>query len=415
MPPIHGPDEPTAERTPIRRAVQPVLEFFTTEAGGGAILLAATVVALVWVNSPFGDSYEELWQHSLTLGFGEASISHDLRHWVNEGLMTFFFLVVGLEVKRELVNGELDSMRKALLPVVAAIGGMVLPGAIYLSLNAGGPGANGWGIPMATDIAFAVGALSLFAAASASSRVFLLSLAIVDDIGAIVLIAIFYSGGVSGPALSIALVIVAAVTILRRIDFAWTPLYIALGVALWLATSASGVHGTLAGVAMGLMAPAKRGEDSDPRLPPVTEHLVHMLHPWTSYAIVPLFALANAGVEVSGSALTAASTSTVGVGIVAGLVLGKLVGIGASAWIAVRSGLRGPPDDGWRTTIGVSALAGIGFTVSLFIADLAFTDPDLVAEAKIGILVGSALAAALGGTILRFAKAADAHAASEDA
>jgi NhaA family Na+:H+ antiporter len=257
---------------------------------------------------------------------------------------------------------------------------------------------------MATDIAFAVGALSLFAGVSQSGRVFLLSLAIVDDIGAIVLIAAFYSAGISWPALATAAAIVVGIGALRRIDFTRLPVYALLGAALWIATARSGVHATIAGVALGLMAPARQGEDSDPDRPSVTDRLVHRLHPWTSYAIVPLFALANAGVELSRASVSGALTSRVGIGIVVALVVGKLVGVGGATWIGVKLGLRPPPDDGWATTAGVAALAGIGFTVSIFIADLAFTDPAVVAQAKIGILAGSALSLLLGATLLRGAR-----------
>jgi NhaA family Na+:H+ antiporter len=401
MPPDHGLETPVPKPGMVRRAVTPVLEFLATEAGGGAILLAATVVALAWVNSPWGDSYEQLWHRELTLGLGEASLTHDLRHWVNAGLMTLFFFVVGLEIKRELVAGELASARAALLPVVAAVGGMVVPALIYLSLNAGGPGAHGWGIPMATDIAFAVGILSLLGFVSTSGRVFLLSLAIVDDIGAIVLIAAFYSVGVSWIALTAAVAIAGAIGALRWFDVRWLPLYVALGAGLWIATSTSGVHATIAGVILGLMTPARPGEDSDPSLRPVADRLLHRLHPWTSYAIVPLFALANAGVELSRSSLAGATTSRVAIGITAGLGVGKLVGVAGASWAAVRLGLRPPPEDGWAVTTGIAAIAGVGFTVSLFIADLAFGDPQIVAEAKIGILAGSALASILGASILR--------------
>jgi NhaA family Na+:H+ antiporter len=386
MPPDHDPDARPARPGAVRRAVGPLLEFLATEAGGGAILLAATAVALGWANSPWAASY--------------ASLTHDVRHWVNEGLMTLFFFVVGLEIKRELVTGELASVRRALLPVVAALGGMALPALLYLSLNAGGAEAAGWGIPMATDIAFAVGALSFFPAVSASTRVFLLSLAIVDDIGAIVLIAAFYSAGISWGALAVACGLVAAIGVLRRLDVGWLPVYGALAILLWVATARAGVHATIAGVVLGLMAPARRGEDSDPQKPPLTERLVPRLHPWTSYVVVPLFALVNAGVELSRSSVANAFTSSVAIGIVAGLVVGKLAGVAGSTWIAVKLGLA-EPEDGWRSTVGVAALAGIGFTVSLFIADLAFTDPSLVAEAKIGILAGSLLASLLGAVILR--------------
>jgi NhaA family Na+:H+ antiporter len=239
---------------------------------------------------------------------------------------------------------------------------------------------------------------------SASTRVFLLSLAIVDDVGAIILIAAFYSAGISSTALAVAAGLALGIGVLRRFDIGWVPVYVLLGALFWIAMSASGVHATIAGVVLGLMAPARRGEDSDPARPPMTERLLHRLHPWSSYAIVPLFALANAGVVLSRDSLAHASSSRVAIGIAVGLVAGKLVGVGGAAWIAVRLGLR-PPEDGWRATAGVAALAGIGFTVSLFITDLAFTEPTVVAEAKIGILAGSIVATVLGAAILRRASA----------
>lgn len=404
MPPENTTNEPIPERGPVRRAVGPLLEFLATETGGAAILLLATAAALVWVNSPWGSSYDALWHRRISLGVGDARVSYDLRHWVNEGLMTIFFLVVGLEIKRELVAGELDSVRKALLPALAALGGMVVPAVLYLSLNAGGAGQAGWAIPMATDIAFALGALSLFGRSlSASTRVFLLSLAIVDDIGAIVVIAIFYAAPPTWSALLVAVALVAAIGLARRLNVSWTPFYVVAGVALWFATTRSGIHATVAGVALGLMAPVARSEEPEARTSSA-ERLLHVLHPWTSYAIVPLFALANAGVELSRDAVSLAATSLVAIGIVAGLVVGKLVGILGTTWAAVRVGLAPPPEDGWRATAGVASLAGIGFTVSLFIAGLAFTDESRVTEAKIGILAGSLLASVVGAVVLRVAR-----------
>ena len=397
------PDRPKKEigSGPVARTLGPLREFLATEAGGATILLCATVAALVWAN--VGDSYDAFWHRTSSVGIGAARVTHDLRHWVNEGLMTLFFLVVGLEIKRELVGGELASIRKALLPAVAALGGMVVPALLYLAVNAGAPSRAGWGIPMATDIAFAAAALAYFGRTlSSSARVFLLSLAIVDDIGAIVLIALFYSTGTSWPALRAGLAIVVALALLRRLNLAPGIVYGALACALWFALSRSGVHAAIAGVVLGLMVPVRR--DGRPRRGPVAETMVHRLHPWTSYAIVPLFALANAGVELSGHAVAGALTSRVGIGIVAGLVVGKLAGVGATTWGAVRLGLRPRPEDGWVATAGIAGLAGIGFTVSLFIAELAFSDAALVARAKIAILVASTVATALGGTLLRVSR-----------
>jgi Na+:H+ antiporter, NhaA family len=405
MPPNDTTANPGPERGPVGRVVAPLLEFLATETGGAVVLLGATIAALVWANSPWSGSYDSFWHQHVTLGAGDARLSHDLRHWINEGLMTFFFLVVGLEIKRELVAGELDSVRKALVPAVAAVGGMVVPALVYVAFTAGGPGAAGWGIPMATDIAFAIGALSFFGRSlSPSARAFLLGLAIVDDIGAIVLIAVFYSSGASVPALLAGAALVTVIAALRRAGLGWAPLYVALGVALWIVVSKSGVHATIAGVVLGLLVPARAAAGGTE--PPTAQRLVHALHPWTSFVIVPLFALANAGVELSGESLGHALTSAVGLGIIVGLVAGKLLGVLGATWAAVGLGLRPAPDDGWTATAGIGALAGIGFTVSLFVAELAFAGRPILAEAKIGVLVGSITATALGALILRRARRA---------
>lgn len=331
--------------------VDPIRRFLATETSGARLLFAATLVALVWANSPWHESYERVWDATIALGGGPVRVARDARHWINDVLMTLFFLVVGLEIKRELASGELSSPRKALLPVLAALGGMVLPAALFLAVTAGTDAAGGWGIPMATDVAFAVGALAAFGRGLPSSlRVFLLSLAIVDDIGAILVIAFTYSGGVH-----------------------WGPL-VAVGVALALPAGRLGTR------------------------------LEHRLHPWTSYLIVPLFALANAGVALSGDAIPSALTSRLGLGIVVGLVVGKLGGISLATLAGGRAGLALPEGAKRGDVAGVAALAGIGFTVSLFIADLAFAEEAAVARAKVGILVGSTLAAIGGALILRAAR-----------
>jgi NhaA family Na+:H+ antiporter len=315
-----------------------------------------------------------------------------------------------------------------MLPVAAAIGGMVLPALLFLALNPGGDEARGWGIPMATDIAFAVGVLALVIRSMPSPvRLFLLTLAIVDDIGAIVVIALFYSDGVDAGWLAAAAGIVLAVYLLREMGLVATPLFVVLGAALWLALHASGVHATLAGVAMGLLAPATPAltreivrSRADELVDVFTtaaarettriakrsvsqlEWMEHVLHPWSSFVIVPLFALANAGVEISADSLEAAASSTVTLGVVVGLVVGKTVGITGGAWLATRAGIAELPSGAtWREIIGAGALGGIGFTVSLFITALAFDAPDLVGAAKIGILAASVLATALGAVLLR--------------
>ncbi len=425
-----------SERRLPRVVLQPLQSFLHTEAAGGVLLLAATAVALVWANSPWEGSYDRLWETELTIGLGRWHLTHDLAHWVSDGLMTLFFLVVGLEIKREVVTGELRDPRAAAVPVLAALGGMVVPALLFLAVAAGSEGGDGWGIPMATDIAFALGILTLVArSAPASLKPFLLTLAIVDDIGAILVIAIFYSGGVSAEPLLIALGTCAAIVLLQRIHIRAAAIYVVLGVILWVATSESGVHPTIAGVVLGLLTPsvpfqrpktvseeAHRVADEtvdDPNPPDVDAaywlylaglsreavsplaRVESILHPWVSFVIVPLFALANAGVDLSVGALSDAATSSVALGIVLGLVVGKPLGIALATALAVRSRL-GPLPAGarWRDVVGVGAVAGIGFTISLLITDLAFEGSPILEPAKAGILAASVLAGVVGATIL---------------
>jgi NhaA family Na+:H+ antiporter len=307
--------------------------------------------------------------------------------------MTVFFLVVGLEVKRELVRGELRDRRRAVLPVVAALGGMVVPALVYLALNPSGPAGGGWGIPMATDIAFAVGALGLLAPGiPTGARLFLLTLAVVDDIGAVVVIALAYSGDVEPAWLAAAGAALAVMGALRaaRVE-AVTP-YVVAGVGLWLALHHAGVHPTLAGVGTAMLLPASAR----------VEAIEARLHTWSGLVVVPVFALANAGVPLGEGALGRALTSRLTAGVVAGLVLGKLAGITGGAWLAVRSGRADLPDGTtWRHVAGVAALGGMGFTVSLFVAALAFADPARIGEAKVGILLATVLAPVVAAPLLR--------------
>jgi len=429
-------------RTPLRRSwissespiprliARPIRSFLDTESAGGIVLLAAAGIALVWANSPWSGSYESFWHAEISVTIGSFEVSEDLIHWVNDGLMVIFFFVVGLEIKRELVAGELNGWRKAALPAVAALGGMIVPALIYVALNAGGSGSAGWGIPMATDIAFAVGVLTLFGKrAPTSLKVFLLSLAIVDDIGAILVIALFYSSGLQFWWLGAAVLLVAVIALMKRFRVWWTPIYAVVGAGVWFATLESGVHATIAGVALGLMAPARPYDpggaadaireaehlidDPSPgavrrtmiqaqEAVSVAERLEHVLHPYSSFLIIPVFALANAGVQMDLGTLGDAMSSPVSVGVVLGLVVGKLVGVTGFSWIAVRSGIGTLPEGAsWAQLTAVAAIAGIGFTVSLFIAGLAFTEMKLVDEAKIGILAASAVAAAVGAAVLR--------------
>jgi NhaA family Na+:H+ antiporter len=318
--------------------------------------------------------------------------SPGVRDVINDGLMALFFFVLGLEIRRELTDGQLATARAAAVPALGALGGMVLPALIYLAVNRGGPGVDGWGIPTATDVAFSLGVLALLARrVPPGLKVLLLGLAIVDDIGAIVVIAVFYAHHVALGWLAVAGLGLAVVALVRRPRLWSLPLYLALGVGVWFATLQSGVHATIAGVALGLLAPTT----------PVAERLEDALHPWTSYAIVPLFALANAGVRVTGGRLGDALTSRVTLGVAAGLVVGKLVGVAGAITLGTRLGLGElPPGVGRGHVVGVAALAGIGFTVSLFITGLAFDTARLADQAKIGILAASVIAALVGAAIL---------------
>ena len=425
-----------SERPVPRLVLRPLQAFLETEASGGALVLAAAAAALAWANSPWSRSYEALWHTELTLSLGPWTGSLDLRHWINEGLMTIFFFVVGLEIKRELTTGELRDPRAAALPAIGAVGGMLVPALLYAALNAGGNGSRGWGIPMANDIAFALGVLAIVGRRLPTSlRSFLLALAIVDDIGAILIIAVFYSGPVSWIPLGLAGALLLVIFALQRLHFTWPLMYWLLGVAVWATALRSGIHPTIAGVALGLLTPSvpfqrpRAVSDEAHRVADDTEddpfpadadahhwlrlaelsreavsplaRLESALHPWTSFLIVPLFALANAGVDLGGGSIAAALGSRIALGIVVGLVVGKTVGITLAAWAAVRVGLAKLPESvRWGQVFGISAVAGIGFTVALFIADLAFVDPAAEQTAKVGILGASLLAGLLGGVLL---------------
>jgi NhaA family Na+:H+ antiporter len=422
---------------PVPRLVlQPLQTFLRTEEAGGILLLAAATIALIWANSPWRSSYDALWHTQLTIGLGAWSLAEDLQHWVNDALMALFFLVVGLEIKRELTTGELRQPRAAALPAIAALGGMVVPALLYLAINPSGEPGRGWGIPMATDIAFALGVLAIVGRGLPTAlKSFLLALAIVDDIGAILVIAIFYSGSVSPGPLLTAAGLLALILVLQRLHVRWTAVYVLVGVSVWLATLQSGIHATIAGVALGLATPAvafqrpkavsleahRIADDTvDNPVPPDADahqwlhlagltreavsplaRLEHLLHPWTSYVVIPVFALANAGVSISRSSLGNALTSGITLGVVAGLVVGKTVGVTMFTWLATRTGItRLPEGVGWGQLVGVAALAGIGFTVSLFITSLAFQTQAIQDAAKVGILIASLLAGLLGALLL---------------
>ena len=414
---------------PIDRVRLPLERIIHLENLSGIALIAGAVAALVLANTGAAETMEHFWHSHLEVVVGPVHLDESLVHWVNDGFMTIFFFVAGLEIKRELVVGDLREPRKAALPAVAAFGGMAVPALVYVALS-GAETRHGWGIPMATDIAFAVGILTLLGNRVPSRlKVFLLTLAIVDDLGAILVIAVFYTTSLNVTALTVAFGLLAAMVMLRILGVWWMPVYVLVGFGLWLAVFESGVHATLAGVICGLLAPAK------PRRPHTTEvvagahttidelksivfdtresrsvvdRLIHGLHPVTALFIVPVFALANTGVGVSPSALWAGLSSSTGLAVLLGLTIGKPLGITAAAWLAVRSGVAALPSrTGWNHIVGVGFLGGIGFTVSLFITDLAFEgNVAAVDHSKIAVLSASVLASALGATLLLRARPA---------
>jgi Na+/H+ antiporter NhaA len=406
-----------------RNLAAPVRDFLSTESGSAGVLLAATVAALVWANSPWSDSYESVWTTVLSIRLGGGEIALELRDWVNEGLMTFFFLVVGLEAKRELDTGSLRERRRIALPLVAAIGGMAMPVAIYVAVTAGGEGAHGWGVAMSTDTAFALGLLALVAPSATRLRVRLLTVVVFDDLVALVLIATVYSDHVSLLPLAIAAGLFGVIVALRFAPIAWRgAAALVLGVGVWTALHLSGIDPVIAGLAVGLVTSAyppgradlERAteltrsfrEQPTPELArsaqlslasaiSANERLQCRLHPWTSFAIVPLFALANAGIEVDGQLLEDAATSPITLGIVLGYVLGKPLGVASATWLASRLGFQRTL--GWPSIAGAGAVAGTGFTVSLLIAGRAFEGPQLE-QAKAGVL-----GALIGASVLSWA------------
>ncbi|MFN8113711.1 MAG: Na+/H+ antiporter NhaA [Solirubrobacterales bacterium] len=377
--------------------IDPVTSFLKTEEGGGFALFAGSIVALIWVNVFGIGGYESFWHTELTIGIGDASISEDLGHWVNDGLMTLFFFLISLEIKREVVTGDLREPRRAALPVLAAAGGVAVPILIFLALTAGTDGTSGWGIPMATDAAFAIAALALLGErVGVGAKLFLVTIAVVDDVLAIGVIAVAYTSGLSLPWLLAAIGLLIVIGAMRRLGVAAIWPYAIVGVAVWVATLESGVHATIAGVALAFMTPAHPVDGRS-----VLEELEERIHPWTSFLVLPIFALANAGVVIGGDALGVGDGARVAAAVALGLVVGKLVGITVASWLAVRLRIGALPEGvGFRSVVGIAALAGIGFTVSLFIAALAYDDPLLVESAKLGILGGSVVSAAIGVAIL---------------
>jgi NhaA family Na+:H+ antiporter len=390
-------DVADSAKAKARQVLDPLAEFLREEAAGGIALVVAAIVAVVWANSPAGDSYISFWDHELTIGAGDLALTEDLRHWVNDGLMALFFFVVGLEIKRELVAGELRERSAATLPAMAAVGGVLLPAGIFLALTAGTEEASGWAIPAATDIAFAVGVLALLGdRVSSGVKLFLLTIAIVDDIIAIAIIALFYADDLSPLWLTVGMGALGLVVVLRRARVTAIAVYAFVGVVAWLAMHESGVHATIAGVALGLLTPARPINGRR-----VLELLEHRLHPATAFVVVPLFALANAGVDFGGGVLGDALGSRLTWAIVAGLVVGKLLGIAGATLLGLKLGWGTLPDAVSPAQVwGIAALGGIGFTVSLFIAQLAYDAQATVDSAKVGVFAGSLVSGAVGALIL---------------
>ena len=424
------------------RLARPIQRFIRTEAAGGIVLLIAAVVALIWVNSPWSDSYHDLFDHHLAFDLGFYSVDESLHFWINDAAMVFFFFVVGMEIKREIVVGELASVRRMVVPAAAAVGGMVVPVLVFFLLVNEAEARDGWAIPMATDIAFAVGVLVLVGPRIPTGlKVLLLAMAIVDDLGAIAVIAIFYTDEIDLEALGLVAGLLALVYSLNRFGMWYIPVYFVIGGFAWMAMLQSGVHATIVGVLLGLMTPWRswhRAEDfpviAEPALLRLRPHadeaevhldreervqalleiaevgqkavspldrLEHSLQRPVAFVVVPLFALANAGVELSPDTLGDVFTSSLTWGVTLGLVLGKPIGVTLGVWLAVRAGARLPLGVTWAQVLGVSLLGGIGFTVSLFVAELSFEPGLLLTEAKVGILLASTVAGALGYGMLR--------------
>jgi Na+/H+ antiporter NhaA len=415
-----------------RNLAAPVRSFLSTETGGAIVVLGAAIAALLWANSPWWHSYESVWTTRLVIRIGTGGIAADLRHWVNEGLMTLFFLVVGLEAKRQLDLGELRERRRIAIPVFAAIGGVIVPIVIYLSFNGGRAGAHGWGAAMSTDTAFALGAVALVTPRSATRiRVFLLTLAVVDDLAALIVIATVYAAHVSLVALGVAIALFAALVALRYAPFGRRAISVGLAVAMWIAMFKSGIDPVISGLAIGLATsayPPSRGdleratalirsfrEQPTPELArsaqqsvqsaiSPNERIQYDLHPWTSYVIVPLFALANAGIHLTGKLMSDALSSPITLGIVIAYVVGKPIGVFAGSWIASRPVLHGPRSPiSEPVLLAAGACAGIGFTVSLLVSSLAFSGERLD-EARLGALGSVVLAAMFAWAVTRVAR-----------
>lgn len=383
----------------MKNALSKIQEFLRLEASAGLILMAMALLAMLAANTPLSTFYTAFLDTNVRVGIGSFEISKPSLLWINDGLMAIFFFLIGLEIKREVINGELSSLDKAILPIFAAIGGMAVPGLVFLAINAGSPETlSGWAIPTATDIAFALGILALLGTrAPVALKVFLLAIAIIDDLGAIIIIAVFYTADLSTNALTAAMVGLAIAVGLNRLNVKRIGPYAVVGVLTWVMVLKSGVHATLAGVLIAFTVPlkAKDGEEA------LLYKVEHALHPWVAYLILPLFAFANAGVTLTGLSLDDL-LAPLPLGIALGLFIGKQIGVFGATWLAVKTGRASlPAGVDWQHISGVSLLTGVGFTMSLFIGSLAFGDSELMNPVRLGVLCGSIASGVLGYLVLR--------------
>jgi len=429
------------EKTTIEKIMAPVSRFIHLEYTSGIVLLVSVVIAILWANSPFHDFYEHLWHINFTVGFDKFLLSHPLHIWINDGLMAIFFFVIGLELKREFMEGELSSLQKASLPMTAALGGMLVPAAIYFFINKGTEAAHGWGIPMATDIAFALALLSMASKSiPVSIKVFLSALAVADDLGAVLVIAFFYTDQINLVPLAFGGGFLILLMVGNKIGIRSTVFYLLLGICVWIGFLLSGVHATIAGVLVAFTIPAvtrideqiyssnlrKLSYDFEADIPergslitPLQNKTIqkvktlsmaaetplqtieHALHPWVAFGIMPLFALANAGIVITSDFFNSIM-NPVSMGVASGLIVGKFTGILLFCWIMVKFRFSSLPEGAnWKHIAGVALLAGIGFTMSLFISGLAFKNPAFIDQAKYGILIASILAGILGTIVLK--------------
>lgn len=387
-----------------KKIFDPFLHFFKNESASGLILLICAIIAIIFANSSFAIIYDNILHTHITIGYKEFSLSMSVLHWINDGLMAIFFFVVGMEIKREVVFGELKSLKKTILPISAAIGGMVVPAIIYALFNYKEPTIAGWGIPMATDIAFALGILSLVGRkAPKGIIIFLTALAIVDDLGAIIVIAIFYTSQISWGALIIGSIILIFLILVNRFKVKFTAIYVILGILLWICILKSGIHATIAGVLLGMVLPV--GKNINEFKTSILYRLEHILTPWSSFVVMPVFALANSGIAIDINSISTIILTPVSLGIIFGLVIGKQIGIFGVSYILVKFKIAKLPSQVTKRHLyGASVLGGVGFTMSLFVSSLSFSDEAVLSSAKISIMIASILAAILGTIIFKLIK-----------